>query len=158
MRTFLLGVLCCCVLSSSAAAKELTFGQKPNLFSLYVDDSWTEEPLTNGLHLTSRDRKQSLVIAVNDSEGLTLDALQRPIPARLELKDVKKKEGKGSVTITGTRDNLPLLIQLVQKDSIFISVVSTGMEKKGVDALLNSLKVVVVKEEEKNEAKTQEDD
>ncbi|MBR3665008.1 MAG: hypothetical protein IKN64_10230 [Desulfovibrio sp.] len=158
MRTFLLGVLCCCVLSSSAAAKELTFGQKPNLFSLHVDDSWIEEMLPNGVHLTSHDHKQSLVIAVNDSEGLTLDALQRPIPARLELKDVKKKEGKGRVTITGTRDNLPLLVQLVQRESIFISVVSTGMEKKGVDALLDSLNAVVVKEEEKNEIKTHEDD
>ncbi|MBO4335338.1 MAG: hypothetical protein J5846_05830 [Desulfovibrio sp.] len=154
MRKCLLFLCVLCSLCAAAqvvVAKELIFGQKPNRFSLKVADGWQEEFLSNGLQLTSQDQQKSVVIAVNDGEGISLKSLERSLPARLELKDVKKKEEKNSVTFTGIRDGLPLFVQLLHKDWLFVSVISTGLEKKQVDAMLASLSLVLEDEADKVE-------
>ena len=154
MRKCLLLLCFCCSLWTAVepvSARELIFGEKPNRFSLKVADGWHEELLTNGLQLTSQDQQKSVIIAVNDGDGISLKSLERSLPARLELKDVKKKEEKSSVTLTGTRDGIPLLIQLLHKDWFFVSVISTGLEKKQVEALLASLTQVLEDETDKVE-------
>ncbi len=143
MRIFLLFLVCvtslfCCA-DSLWAKERVVFGQKPNLFALEVADDWKMEMLTNGLQLTSQDQKQSVAIAVNDGEGIALSSLERSLPARLELKDVKKKNDKNGITLTGLRQAIPVLVYLQQRDFLFVSVVATGLEKKQLDALLASL-------------------
>ena len=159
MRKCLLFLCVLCTLCAAAqvvVAKELIFGQKPNRFSVKVSDGWQEELSSNGVQLTSHDQQKSLIIAVNDGEGISLKSLERSLPARLELKDVKKKEEKNCVTFTGTRDGIPLFIELLHKDWLFVSVISTGIEKKQVDALLASLTQVLEEETEKGEKSGEE--
>lgn len=134
--------------SGQVLAKDVSFGPKDTLYSLTIPEKWTESTYSNGVQLTSEDKKSSLAVTILPKEGISVSTILQMLPSKLGLTEVKKedvkvaeeekpkgKKGKEKVAhkpkfehsvVRGLLGGVPLRIELKEEKNCLVSIVSAG--------------------------------
>ena len=156
LRACLACILCLQLLPTQAFGESVNFGDDHVRYTLDVPEHWEFEQNSENVQLSTQDKKQSVSLSYLQNEHISLKSLQQVIPSLLGLSDVKKKETKGGIVITGVESGVRVTIELRKAREDYLLIISAGMEKKELDALLGGMKEEVKEEgaegkEEKHE-------
>lgn len=128
-----------------ARAGSAEYGASDAIFTVDVPDDWTAKSNKNGVLLTSKDKESTLGLLAYPAKGMTIDAFVADALQNIGLKNAKKQKD-GSFLLTDGKNTKDMTVHITQKDKHFVIVISAGPDKKGMQAIADSLELKKIPE------------
>ncbi|MCR5562365.1 MAG: hypothetical protein K6F46_03185 [Desulfovibrio sp.] len=135
-----------------ARAESTEYGASDAIFTVDVPNDWIAKSNKNGVALTSKDKESTLGLLAYPANGMTIDAFVADALQNIGLKNAKKQRD-GSFLITDGKNTMDMTVLITQKDKHFVIVITAGPDKKGMQAIANSLELKKIPEKSNETAK-----
>ncbi len=127
-------------LPDGARAERAEYGASDALFTIDAPEGWEAKSNKKGVSLTSEDKENTLGLLTYPANGTTIDAFVADTLQNIGLKNAKKQKD-GSFLLTDPKSTLDMTVHIAQKDRHFVIVIMAGPDRKGMQAIADSLEL-----------------